>query len=178
MSLILSTYNYISHRDLVANGEDLIGSLLSMLTNELVDISANEIPFNGGTFGGIDGPLDKFGLNFDGLVSEFLDRYSTFNADLDLRPISLPSFDLRPRFLPQFPSLLQIGSKIPSIQYYSKLNNLLWDKLAGTFLSHTFNGVKIPNIPNGQTFAATFPRGKFPGMIFAHFVSTYFMRTI
>lgn len=152
-----------SFRDLIADGEDLISTLLSKLTNGLIDLSTEGITFNGGPFGEIEGLLDKFGLNFNDLVQKFLDSYKIFKADLDMRPITLPSFDLRPISLPQFPSFLQLGSKIPSMQYSLGLNNFLWDKLAATFSSPTFNGVKVPNIPSGMTFSAAFPRGKFPG---------------
>lgn len=151
-------------RELIANGEDLISSLLSELTDGMIDISAEGVAFNGGPFGEIEGVLDKFGLDFNGLVTEFMDRYNAFNADvLTMSPEMKHIFDLRPISLPQFPSILQIGSKIPSMQYSLGLNNLLWDKLAATFPSPTFNGVAIPNILSGQTFSATYPRGKFPG---------------
>lgn len=136
---------------------------MSKLTDGMVDLSTEGISFDGGPFGEIEGLLDKFGLDLNDLISKFLDSYSTFKADLDLRPITLPSFDLRPRYLSQFPSLLQIGSKIPSMQHSLELNNLLWDKLAETFPSPTFNGVKIPNIPFGLSFAEAFPRGELPG---------------
>lgn len=131
----------------------------------MVDISmADGISFSGGPFGEIQGLLDKFGLNFDDLVTEFMDRYETFKDDISsLSDEQRGLFNLRPISLPRFPNILQIGSKKPSMQYSLELNNLLWDKLSIAFPSATFNGVKIPNIPSGQTFASTFPRGDFPG---------------
>lgn len=150
-------------RHLIANGEDLIATLFSKLTAGMVDLSAAGISFSGGPFGDIQGVLDKFGFSFDDLILQFMDFYNTFKEDLDLRPTSLPRFDLRPVKLAQFPQLLQIGSKMPTMHYSLELSTFLWDKLAATFSSPTFNGVKIPNIPGGLTFAAAFPRGRFPG---------------
>ena len=151
-------------RELFANGEDLIGSLLSRLTDGMVNISADGVAFNGGPFGKIEGILDQFGLDFNDLISLFMDRYTSFKADLlTMSPEMKNIFNLRPISLPHFPNILQIGSKLPSMQYSLELNNLLWDKLAATFPSPTFNGVAILNIPPGQTFSDTFPRGKFPG---------------
>jgi hypothetical protein len=129
----------------------------------MVDLSADGITFSGGPFGNIQGILDRFGLNFNDLISKFMDNYNTFKADLDLRPMTLPKFDLRPISLPRFPHILQIGSKKPSMKYSLELNEFLWDKLSAAFPYSTFNGVKIPNIPAGSTFAGTFPRGDFPG---------------
>lgn len=137
----------------------------------MVDLSAEGISFSGGPFGEIQGVLDKFGLNFNDLISQFMDRYNSFKADLDLRPLTLPKFDLRPISLPRFPGILQIGSKMPSMQYSLELNEYLWDKLAARFQSLTFNGVKIPNIPYGFTFADTFPRGNFPGEVHIQFIA-------
>ena len=156
--------NCNSFRELIANGEDLIASLLSRLTDGMIDISTDGLSFNGGPFGEIQGILDQFGLNFNDLISEFMGRYNSFKADLLTMDIDMQKiFNLRPISLPQFPSILQIGSKLSSIQYSLELNNLLWDKLAAAFPWPTFNGVTIPNIPSGQTFATTFSRGKFPG---------------
>ena len=130
----------------------------------MIDISANGIPFSGGPLGEIQGILDKFGLNFNDLIGEFMGRYDIFKADIMELSLELQNlFNLRPISLPQFPNILQIGSKRPSTQYSLKLNNILWDKLSTTFPYPTFNGVKIPNLPSGLTFAATFPRGIFPG---------------
>ena len=131
----------------------------------MIDISsADGLSFSGGPFGEIQGVLDKFGLNFNDMVTEFMSRYETFKNDVaSLSPEQQGLFNLRPISLPRFPSILQIGSKKPSIKYSLELNNLLWDKLVYAFPSATFNGVKIPNIPSGQTFATTFPRGDFPG---------------
>ena len=153
-------------RELFANGEDLINLLFSKLTGVMMDISADGVAFNGGPFGKIEGILDQFGLDFNGFVTEFIDQYNTIKADLiTMSPEMKNLFNLRPISLPHFPNILQIGSKLPSIQYSLELNNLLWDKLAATFPSPTFNGVAILNIPPGQTFSDTFPRGKFPGEI-------------
>ena len=136
----------------------------------MVNISSSDgISFDGGPFGEIEGILDDFGLDFNELITEFLSSYNTFKDDLLNSSLSEQLiFELRPISLPRFPSILQIGSKKPSAQYSSELNKLLWDKLSATFSSSTFNGVKIPNIPPGSTFAATFPRGEFPGKDGAH----------
>ena len=143
----------------------MIGTLLSKLTGGMIDLSADEISFSGGPFGEIQGILDQFGLNFNDLITEFMDKFNAFKTDLlDMSSEQQLIFNLRPISLPRFPSILQIGSKMPSMQYSSELNGLLWDKLAATFPSVTFNGVKIPNIPSGLAFADTFPsRGEFPG---------------
>lgn len=151
-------------RDLIAHGEDLIGNLLSELTSGMVNISDNGISFDGGPFGEIQGVLDKFGLDFTDMITVFLSNYNTFKADLlDLSHEKQQFFNLKPISLPRFPSILQIGSKKPSLQYSVELKNLLWDKLNATFSSSTFNGVKIPNVPSGSTFAQTFSRGEFSG---------------
>eukprot|EP00956_Cyclotella_meneghiniana_P037722 scaffold143333_cov73-Cyclotella_meneghiniana.AAC.1 len=68
--------------DLIANGEDLIGSLLLKLTGGMIDISADGVSFSGGPFGEIQGILDKFGLDFNDLIAEFKGRYDVFKADL------------------------------------------------------------------------------------------------
>ena len=143
----------------------MIGSLLLKLTGGMIDISGDGgVSFNGGPFGEIQGILDKFGLDFNDLIAEFRGRYDVFKADLLTMDIEMQSlFNLRPISLPRFPSILQIGSKFPSMTYSLELNYLLWDKLAATFPSSTFNGVKIPNIPSGSSFAVAFPRGNFPG---------------
>ena len=159
-------------RELIADGEDLIATLLSKLTAGMIDISADGIAFSGGPFGEIQGILDQFGLNFDDLTTEFMSKYNAFKTDLlDLSPDQELIFNLRPISLPRFPNILQIGSKMPSMQYSSELNGLLWDKLALVFPSPTFNGVKIPNIPSGLAFNETFPRGEFPGKNTYHSLS-------
>lgn len=142
----------------------MIAKLLSKLTDGLADISTEGISFDGGPLGKIQGVLDQLGLNFNDLMMEFMDSYNTFKADLVNSSSELQLvFALRPISLPRFPNILQIGSKIPSTQYSLELNHLLWDKLDAAFPYSTYNGVKIPNIPTGLTFAAAFPRGKFPG---------------
>jgi hypothetical protein len=141
----------------------LIAKLFSDLTNGLGGISADGISFSGGPFGEIQGILDSFGLDLNDLIAEFMSRYELFKADLlNMSPDMQLAFNLRPISMPRFPSILQIGSKIPSIQYSMDLNLMLWDKLNVAFPHPTFNGVKIPNVPSGLTFAATFPRGDFP----------------
>lgn len=149
---------------MVSNGEDLMARLMSELTIGMNAASAGGVSFNGGPLGDIRGILDSFGLDFNDCITEFMSRYESFRADiqnmsLDRRRL----FEARPTTLPRFPSFLQIGSKIPSIQYSSELNEMLWDKLNTAFPNPTFNGVKIANVPSGSTFAATFPRGSFPG---------------
>jgi hypothetical protein len=158
-----TSVSQIPLRDLIANGEDLIAKLFSDLTNGLGGISADGISFSGGPFGEIQGILDSFGLDLNDLIAEFMSRYELFKADLlNMSPDMQLAFNLRPISMPRFPSILQIGSKIPSIQYSMDLNLMLWDKLNAAFPHPTFNGVKIPNVPSGLTFAATFPRGDFP----------------
>lgn len=150
-------------RDLIANGEDLIAQLLAALTDGLGGISVDGISFSAGPFGEIRGILDKFGLDFNDLINEFMSRYEAFKEDLlGMIPEMQLTFELRPISLPRFPSILQIGSKLPSFQYSLELNLMLWDKLNIAFPYPTFNGVKIPNLPSGFTFAMTFPRGEFP----------------
>lgn len=130
----------------------------------MANITAEGISFSGGPLGEIQGILDKFGLNFNDLTAKFMDSYNSFKTDLlDNNSERQLIFELRPISLPRFPNILQIGSKMPSIQLSLGLSNIIWDKLAAVFTSPTFNGVKIPNIPIGNTFADTFPRGKFPG---------------
>jgi hypothetical protein len=152
-------------RQLISDGEDLVGSVLSGLTEGLVGISSSgEISFVGGPLGPINGILDKFGLDFNDLVSQFSDKYDSFKSDILNGSLERQElFNLRPISLPRFPSILQIGSRKPSVQYSQKLKAKLWNKLALSFPSTTFNGVKIPNIPVGETFATTFPGGDFPG---------------
>ena len=141
----------------------------------MIDVSADGISFSGGPFGEIEGILDKFGLDFNDLMAEFKGRYNVFKADLLTVDIEMQSlFNLRPISLPRFPSILQIGSKFPSISYSLELNHLLWDKLAATFPSPTFNGVKIPHIPSGSTFAVAFPRGKFQVELFLPHIAVAF----
>lgn len=147
----------------MSNGEELFATVLSGLTGAMSDLSIDGVSFEGGPIGKVQGLLDKFDINFDDLVGKFMDIYNTFKSDLDIRSSSLPDFDLRPISLPRFPHILQIGSKKPSIQYSLKMNTFLWDKLAATFPKPTFNGVKIPNVPSGLTFADSFLRGDFPG---------------
>ena len=82
----------------------------------------------------------------------------------DMRALS---FSLDRLFMPHFgpdlnlkmlDSLRVKADDIPVPLYFS---NLLWDKLSSAFPSPTFNGVDIPNIPPGLTFAEAFPRGEF-----------------
>jgi hypothetical protein len=159
--------------DLISNGEDLIAKLISDLTDGMVSISADDISFNGGPFGEIQGILNNFGLDFNGMINEFKSRYQAFNTDLqNMSDEKRSIFKARPISLPRFPSILQIGSKVPSIQYSFELNAILWDKLNTVFPNPTFNGVSIPNIPPGSTFAETFQRGDFPGK---HSVQPHFL---
>jgi len=145
-------------------GEDLMASLLLKLTDGMTNVLAEGMSFSGGPLGEIQGLLDQFGLNFNDLITEFMDRHNTFMADLvHFSQEKEYIFQRRPLSLPQFPNILQIGSKMPSAQYSMELNYVLWDKLAAAFPWPTFNGVKIPNIPFGRTFSTAFPRGKFPG---------------
>ena len=59
--------------------------------------------------------------------------------------------------------LHSLNLKSDLIPDFSLLNIALWDKLAATFSSPTFNGLDIPNIPSGLSFEAAFPvRGDFP----------------
>lgn len=149
--------------------------LLSKLTAGLAGISSDGISFSGGPLGEIQGVFDNFGLNFDGLIEEFMEKYSAFSADFgNLSMERQLIMNLRPIALPRFPAILQIGSKLPSTQYSLELNYILWDKLAATFRSSTFNGVKIPNIPVGTTFATTFPRGEFPVELFLPHIAVAF----
>jgi hypothetical protein len=128
-------YPSVSHahtpfRDLIANGEDLIAKLLLDLTDGMGDISADGISFSGGPLGEIQGILGSFGLDFNDLITEFMSRYEMFKADLlNMSLEKQLTFNLRPISMPRFPSILQIGSKIPSIQYSMDLNLMLWDKL-------------------------------------------------
>ena len=137
---------------------------MSSLTSGLGDVLADGIPFNAGPLGSINGTLDKFDIDFHDFISDFISLYDTFKADL----LSLSAerkllFEARPISLSKFPTILQIGSKKPSVLHSLRLNEILWDKLHASFPQSTFNGVKIPNLPSGLTFAATFPRGIFPG---------------
>jgi hypothetical protein len=71
---------------------------------------------------------------------------------------------LRPRSLAsRYPTLLQLGSKKASVAFSSDLKVLLWDKLVARFPYPTYNGVKIPGLPIGQTFDSKYNiRGEFP----------------
>lgn len=159
------SFVWLSFRQLVAGGEDLVGNVLSGLTDSLFNVSSSgEFSFEGGPLGPMDGILDKFGIDLNDLISQFSDEHNAFKNDIlngSLEQQEL--FNLRPISLPRFPSILQIGSKKPSVQYSSKLKAILWEKLALSFPSTTFNGVKIPNIPLGETFSTAFPNGDFPG---------------
>ena len=143
----------------------MIAKIFGELTDALSDLADNGPSFDGGPLGEVKGLLDKFGLDFDDLVAKFMDSYDTFKSDLESRSLSLPDFDLRPISLPRFPSLLQTGSKIPSIMPSPQLIGILWDKLNVTFPYPTFKGIKIPNLPPGLSFADAFPRDDFPGKI-------------
>ena len=150
--------------DLISDNGNLIDTLLGQLTAGLTSISTSDISFSGGPLGEIVGIFDNIGLDFDNMMEEFVRRYDTFKADLStLTPEKQTLFNLRPVSLPRFPSILQLGSRLPSAQFSPEISNLLWDKLSATFPSPTFNGVKLPHIPSGLTFAATFSRGEFPG---------------
>ena len=94
---------------------------------------------------------------FYGLYQAFLDDFLELNVELrnliGLRPINLP----------RFPSLLEIGSKLPTIAYPDELLGVLWDKLVASFPNPTFNGLRIPSLGAFDTFLDAFPvRGVFP----------------
>jgi hypothetical protein len=142
--------------------------IFAQLTKGLGDVAANaEGTFEAGPLGQIRGVLNQFGLDFSDCITEFTEYYEIFKADLLLGTQDQQDlFNLRPMTL-KFPSLLQLGSKRASDQYSPQLRGKLYDKLAEAFPSATFNGVKIPNLPLGQSFSETFPnRGEFPGEIF------------
>lgn len=143
----------------------MVGKIFSGLTEGLVDVSSSEnSSFEAGPLGQINGILNKFGLNVTGLVDEFRSSYDAFKTDLlSATPEQLDLFNLRPISLPRFPNILQIGSKKPAIQYSPELKEKLLNKLVEAFPSDMFNGVKIPNIPIGETFADTFSASDFPG---------------
>ena len=107
---------------------------------------------------------DKFGLTFSAtLFDEFNETYHSFKSDLLELDVELQDLiKLKPKSLPQFPELLQIGSKKPSVAYSSQLKSMLWDKLNATFPSHMYNGVRIPGLPNGLSFQEGFSDGNFP----------------
>lgn len=143
-------------------------SIFAQLTKGLGDVAANaEGSFEAGPLGQISGVLNQFGLDFSEFITEFTEYYEIFKDDLLLGTQDQQDlFNLRPMTL-KFPSLLQLGSKRASDQYSPQLRGKLYDKLAEAFPSATFNGVKIPNLPLGQSFSETFPnRGEFPGEIF------------
>lgn len=156
------------HRELFDGGENIIGSLLEQLTGGLADISSGGIPdFSGGPLGEIQGVLDGFGLNLTSMFEEFKSYYDDFKSDILSGGSEYQALvNLKPISLPRFSGLLQLGSKLPSVQYSPQLTKLLWDKLQTTFSSTTYNGVKIPDIPLGETFKMAYPtRGDFPGKI-------------
>ena len=173
MLLILSecrTHKFVffatPYRELFSNGEDIIDNLLSELTEGLINISQGGIPkIDGGPLGEIAGILDKFNLDFGALINEFKDYYNKFKSDIISGDSEYQELiALKPISLPRFSNILQIGSKLPSVQYSPDLKGKLWDKLVLKFPSSTYNGVKIPNLPLGESFAVAFPtRGEFPG---------------
>jgi hypothetical protein len=74
------------------------------------------------------------------------------------------SFSLDMLFMPDFGadlSIKMLGSL--KSKFTLERNLMLWDKLNAAFPNPTFNGVDIPNVPTGRTFAIAFPRGDFPG---------------
>jgi hypothetical protein len=92
------------------------------------------------------------------LIEEFMKKYSAFSADLGKLSTERQLItNLRPIALPRFPAILQIRSNLSSTKYSLELIYILWDKPAATFQSSTFNGVKMPNIPVGTTFATKKP---------------------
>lgn len=145
--------------ELISGGENLISKIMNDLTGGLSSIaSGSTSSFNAGPLGSIDGVLDKFGLNFTELITEFNNTFHSFKDDLSNNDL----FELRPVNLPRFPDLLQIGSKHGSTKFSPKLRELLWDRLATTFTHPTYNGVKIPGLGLGETFQK-YDRGVFPG---------------
>lgn len=145
----------------------MIDRILEELTGGLSKISSGTIAsFRGGPLGNISGVLDRFDLSFTELLHEFNDTYNGFKMDISSGTSDL--FDLRPINLPRFSSILQIGSKHPSVQYSLELKKKLWQKLNATFTSSTFNGVKIPGLDLGETFADKYPTDEdFPGDYFS-----------
>lgn len=151
-----------------------MAKILNELTDGLVDVSNGTVPtFDIGPlkdFGGqIEGILDKFGLDFGGLVADFKADYAAFKDNLD----NQTSFELediinlKPKSLAKFGNLLQIGSKVPSPQLSFELKYQLWDKLVATFPSYQHNGVPVPGLALGQNFQSAFPvRGDFPVQYF------------
>lgn len=157
------SFSRILFRELLADGDDLTGNLMSSLTSGLSNVLAAGVPFNAGPLGMINGTLDNFDIDFHYFMSNFTSIYGAFKTDLlGMSPDRRVLFEARPISLSKYPTFLQIGSRKPSVLHSLKLNEILWDKLHATFPYSTFNGVKIPNLPSGSTFAATFPRGIFP----------------
>ena len=86
--------------------------------------------------------------------------FATTFSDIEAQSFSLSMLS-GPKFF-SFDMLTGLSFGIDlSVPYSTELNLLLWDKLAATFTSPTFNGVAIPNLPQGMTFAAHIPRGEF-----------------
>ncbi len=107
-------------------------------------------------------------MDFGSLLEEFKDYYNKFKSDLISGSLEYQELiALKPITLPRFSNLLQIGSRLPSVQYSPDLKGMIWDKLVEKFPSSTYNGVKIPNLPLGESFSVAFPtRGEFPGEMF------------
>lgn len=137
--------------------------IMEKLTNGLGRISSGTVStFDTGPLKSINGVLDQFGLNFSGLLADFNETFQLFQQDILHGSNDL--FDLRPISLPRFPNILQIGSKMPSMQYSSGLKTKLWNKLAQAFPAAMFNGVKVPVLELGETFLSRFPTtDDFPG---------------
>lgn len=161
---------HIVFRALIEDGEDLVANLLSELTGGLVNISSGAAPkFDLGPLGGdgseIEGILNDFGIDFEGFIEDFKADYTAFKDNLDNHTTAELKgiIDLKPKSLAKFGSLLQIGSKKPSLMLSASLKLKLWSKLVATFPSFHHNGVPVPGLPLGQNFSVTYPTpGDFP----------------
>ena len=120
-------------------------------------------PFEGGPLGDIGGILDKFDLDFSGLVDDFLDYYRELaNATLSLETNILDLVELKPLSLSNFPDLSSLGSKKPATQYSPKFKEKVWNKLVLKFPSAFYNGVRIPGLEPGKSLAESFSAKDFP----------------
>ena len=149
-------------------GKNIIGNILSSLTEGLTDRIASSgaiPPINGGPLGNVSSVLDRFGLDFSSFIDEFLEYYDELKEDIAaIDPDLQALIQLKPKSLARFPAMLQLGSKKPSEQYGLPLRILLWNKLNAAFPDSMFNGVKIPELSIGKSFAEEFPSAAdFPG---------------
>ena len=158
--------------------ENIIKTLLNELTGGLGSVSSDgNLDFDAGPLGPISGVLDKFNLSFDNLLDEFLNFYHELRSDLlNLETEVQLLVDLKPKSLSKFPDLMQLGSNVPATQFSPNFIAQLWSTLTTKFPEPTYNGVRIPGLPNGMSLDDQFPNGSgFPSKFWLLYI--YLLQT-